>query len=375
MVRAPWLAGVCGLLFLLGAAGCNNEAHTREDPLRVARPAKLFTVPEPGAGPVRTFPGEVQAAQTVSLAFRVGGPLVDFPVTAGQHVAEGQLIARIDPRDYRVQVHALEAQLTAARAQLRQAALHFERVSKLYAKKSMAKSSYDQAWAAREVAQAQVESTAESLNAARLALNDTELRAPYDGIVAEKLVENHQNVNPGETVVHFQETGGLEIVINLPERDMSALTSRAMTRLTATFDALPGRNAPVQVAEYGTMTDPQTRTFPVTLVLDPAEARGVLPGMTAAVRWESAGDGGEAGAVTVPLEAVAADESGRPYVWRVRPEADTLEKVPVSVGTLRDRGQEVLSGLSPGDRILAAGVHFVQEGQRVRPLATGAAGS
>jgi RND family efflux transporter MFP subunit len=361
-----------GTFLLVSVSGCNNTAHTREDPLTVPRPAKILTVADPGAGQVRIFPGKVQAAQTLNLAFRVGGPLVEFPVTQGQRVTKGQLIARIDPRDYRVRVHGLEAQLTAAQAQLQQASLHFERVNKLYTKKTMAKSAYDQAWAAREVAEAQVKSTTEALKAARLSLEDTELRAPYDGIVAEKLVENFQNVKPGETIVHFQETANLEIVIHLSERDMTPLTSHAMKKLTATFDALPGRTVPVHVGEYGTMTDPQTRTFPVTLAIDAGENRGILPGMTASVRWQSGGGPGDA--VTVPLEAVFSDESGRPHVWRVRPDTQTVEKVPVTSGTLLDSGLEILSGVTPGDRILVAGVHFIDEGQRVRPLGNGVEG-
>jgi multidrug efflux system membrane fusion protein len=366
-----WIGLALGALMFFPVWGCNNAAHTGEDPLAIPRPAKLFTVADPGAGQVRTFPGKVQAAQTLDLAFRVGGPLVEFPVTQGQPVSKGKLIARIDPRDYRVRVHGLEAQLTAARAQLQQATLHFERVDKLYAKKTMAKSAYDQAWAAREVAEAQVKSSTEALNAAQLALQDTELRAPYDGIVAEKLVENYQNVKPGKTIVHFQETTNLEIVINLSERDVSALTSQGMKQLTASFDALPGRTVPVRVSEYGTMTDPQTRTFPVTLAIDPASRGGLLPGMTASVRWQSA-RGERTDAVTVPLEAVFSDEAGTPHVWRVRPESDTVEKVPVTAGTLMDSGLEVFSGLEPGDRVLAAGVHFIQEGQKVRPLSAGA---
>ncbi len=371
-IASVWQA-LPGMLLLVSVWGCNNAAHTHEDPLNIPRPAKIFTVDDPGAGQVRSFPGKVQAAQTLNLAFRVGGPLVEFPVTQGQRVSTGKLIARIDPRDYRVRVHGLEAQLTAAKAQLQQAALHFERVDKLYAKKTMAKSAYDQAWAAREVAEAQVKTITESLKAARLALQDTELRAPYDGIVADKLVENHQNVKPGETIVHFQETANLEIVIHLSERDMTPLTSQAMEKLTASFDALPGRTVPVRVREYGTMTDPQTRTFPVTLAIDPGESRGILPGMTASVRWQS-GAGGRGDAVTVPLEAVFSDETGSPHVWRVRPETETVEKVPVTSGTLLDSGLEILSGVTPGDRIVVAGVHFIDEGQRVRPLGNGVEG-
>lgn len=365
---------VTGTLFLAGllitvAGGCDHEALTLEDPLKVPRPAKIITVTDEGSRTVRTFPGRVRAAQAVDLAFRVGGPLVDLPVTEGQRVSRDQLIARIDPRDYRVRTRGLEAQLAAAEAQLNGAQLQFERVSTLYANKSMAKAAFDEARAARDVSSAQVESTAEALRAARLALEDTELRAPYDGIVAEKLVETHHNVRPGEAIVHFQDTSRLEILIHLSERDMATLTTHEQHRLSATFGALPCPSENLRVGEYETEPDPQTQTFLVTLVLEPEACRGVLPGMSASVAWQPAG-GARAGTVTVPLESVFTDEAGAPHVWRVDPESETVERVKITPGALGENGLELLSGLTPGERILAAGVHFVTDGQRVRPMAS-----
>ena len=224
---------VLALAVLLGvaAAGCNSRGHSAVDPLSVARPAKIITVEDPGHGSVRTFPGKVKAAQAVDLAFRVGGPLINFPVSEGRRISQGGLIARIDPRDYEVKVRSLEAQLAAAKAQRNRAELHFGRVNKLYERKSIARAAYDEAKAANDVALAQEEGTTEALRAARLALEDTKLLAPYDGVVAARLVENHQNVKAGEPIVHFQETRRLEVVIHLPERAMTSLTSGSGERL------------------------------------------------------------------------------------------------------------------------------------------------
>ena len=214
-----------------------------------------------------------------------------------------------------------------------------------------------------------MESTNEALKAARLALADTELNAPYDGIVAEKLVEKHQNVKPGESILRFHDLTRMEIVINLSERDINAITSHPGCEFTAEFDALPNRGTQVCAREYGTESDPQTQTYPVTLELDPANSGGILPGMTASVSWKPTTPSGSE-ALTVPIEAVFSDEAGTPSVWRVRPQSESIELVPVTTGDLTGKGLVVLAGLSKGDRILSAGVHFVSEGQRVRPMSS-----
>ena len=80
----------------------------------------------------RVIPGQVQAARRVPLAFRVGGPVVELAVSKGQRVRQGELLARIDPRDYEVQVKDLEARLSEKRAQLDQVAEEYQRVRGLF---------------------------------------------------------------------------------------------------------------------------------------------------------------------------------------------------------------------------------------------------
>ena len=89
--------------------------------------------------------------------------------------------------------------------------------------------------------------------------------------------------------------------------------------------------------------------------------------MTASVEWRKGAAANES-SVLVPLEAVFSDDKGETIVWRVNPATETVERVKVLTGDLTDNGIEVRSGLTSGDRILAAGVHFVTAGQRVRPM-------
>jgi RND family efflux transporter MFP subunit len=358
-----------GAVLLAGAIATGCSGNAGEEPTEVARPAKLFTVRPSGEGVVRVFPGQVQAARRVPLAFRVGGPVVELAVSKGQRVAKGELLANVDPRDYRIQVKNLEAKLAEKRAQLDQVTEEYQRVRGLYQHDNASKSDFDRARAAVDVGKAQVESTEASLSASRLALSDTALEAPFDGVVADRLVDTYQVVSAGQPVLLFQDMRGLEVVIAVPEREVTALTRTAPRAILVRFDALPTEEFPATVREFATETDPQTQTFPVTLRIEQPPATDLLPGMTASVSWFTANGNDQGHPMVVPLPSIVSDENGETYVWRVDAASMRVGRTPVATGTLTVDGIEIHSGLEVGDRILAAGVNFVTDGQLVRPIA------
>lgn len=347
---------------------CGSKMTTEADAGDEARPAKIVTVGTSGAS-ARTYPGRVQAARRVPLAFRVGGPVVEIRVSKGQRVSAGEVLARIDTRDYEVQVKNLEAQLAATSAQEVQATEGYQRVRGLYEHDNASKADFDNARAALDVSRAQVVATEQALKAARLSLADTDLRAPTAGTVANRMVEAHQTVAAGQSIFRFQGAGALEVLIHVPEREVGDLTSNEPAGITVRFDALVG-SGPInaRVKEFATETDRQTQTFPVTLELEGQPSADLMPGMTASVRWLTGNGVNDHRKMVVPLGAVGTDDSGRTYVWRVDPGSMEIERVDVTTGALTGSGLEVLSGLGASDQILAAGVHFVSEGQVVRPL-------
>ncbi len=357
-------------LTLVLAAGCGSKASDTTGTGDEARPAKIITVGTAGQS-ARTYPGRVQAAQRASLSFRVGGPVVEIRVSKGQRVASGEILARIDPRDYQVQVATLSARRAAARAQEVQAAEGYQRVRGLYEHDNASKADFDNAKAALDVGKAQVEATEQALRAARLSLADTELKAPYDGTVADRLVEEHQTVAAGRAIVRFQGSGGMEVLIHVPEREVAELTRKAPAGIEVRFDALSdSESIPARVKEFATETDRQTQTFPVTLELDGRPSADLLPGMTASVDWITGNGEHHAPAMVVPLAAVGSDANNGAFVWRVDPDSMIVERVAVTTGALTNSGIVIITGLDANDRILAAGVDFVVEGTKVRPLDT-----
>lgn len=357
------MIGCLALAGLSASLGACSTAEGTSEKVVGPRPAKMYVVGS-GAGDARSFPGTLKASNTVDLAFRVGGPLVAVPAKEGQTVKKGALLARVDPRDFRVRVSAAEAQLAAARAQLQNAQTSWDRISKLAGHDAIPQARVDEARSGLDVAKAQLESAAQQLEAARLALKDTELRAPFEARVAAVLIDNHQNIGAGKNAIRLQSTGALEVDIDVPEASLAALVDAEGGALEVSFPGHPGVTIPASLAEYETDIDAEVSTYRVTLGIssdDAAELGNVYPGMTATVHWK----GSKSQTLIVPLAAVSTRADGGAVVYRVGSDM-RLEAVSVKTGALFAHGVEIAEGLSIGDEILAAGVRAAYEGLEVR---------
>ena len=402
--------GVAGTILLFWA-GCAEPVPEKT----FVKPVKAVVLGRSEEGGGRLFPGTVQAAQRARLSFRVSGPLVQLPIFEGKEVRRGELLAQVDPRDYETAVRNLEARLADLRAQLRamevarpedirsleanlaaarsrllEAGATFRRYQRLYENDNVSKAEYDQRRAARDVAEAEVRTAEESLNIARAGaraedieamkarirameaelarardqLNDTSLRAPYDGRVAERYVENFEYVRAQEEILSLQDTSTVEIVAQIPESIVARGRREQIPEFLVRFESLPGQQFPAEATEIATEADPVTRTYAVTFQTpQPPEGR-VFSGMTAEVLLRQRI---EAESVfTVPVSSIFADEQGAQYVWVLDQQSMTPEKARVRVGDLIGDSAMVLEGLEAGDTVITAGTHAIIEGQQVR---------
>ena len=351
-------ASIVGLCVSLTAAGC-SEKPVEEGP--VARPVKLLTIGGSDSGAWVEYPGTIKAAQTADMGFEVSGRIIVRKVKEGERVKEGTVLARLDDRDY-------VARLDTAKANLRKAQADYHRGQSIYAEDpgAISKERLDGYRRAVEVNEAK-------LREAQKAVEDTVLRAPFDGVMARKLVDDFANVNAKDPVLVFQDDSHLEIQINIPERDVSGerhhetneeVTARLEPKVVVT--SLPDRSFPARVKEITTETDPVTRTFQATLIFDNPKNVGVFPGMTAKVRIRALRTRGASNRIAIPTHAAVADAKGNAYVWLVDPSSMTVNRRPVELGDMSGSDVEVKSGLTKGDMIATSGVHKLREGMAVR---------
>ena len=149
--------------------------------------------------------------------------------------------------------------------------------------------------------------------------------------------------------------------LNVPERDMLALTNEPDPKLSVRFSAHGGESFPAEVREYGTDINPDTRTYELALTVDTGDL-AILPGMTATVTWERT----RRATPVIPLATLTTTSDGRSMVWRVSPK-NTLSRVVVEVGQVQNDGVEIVAGLRPGDTLLAAGLSSASEGLEIVP--------
>jgi RND family efflux transporter MFP subunit len=305
------------------------------------------------------IPGIVQAARRSELAFRFSGLLVELPVVAGQRVAAGDVLARLDPRDFEARVLLEQARLNLARAD-------FDRSSRLIRSRASPVSEADV-----DRRRSQFEIAGVRTAQARKNLADTTLRAPFGGVVAARLVDNHTQVGANQAILQLETPDKLEVVIDLPERVVSRVRSAPLDRPLGEVQlaVLPGRRFPVTLAEIATRADPTSQTFRVTLAMERPADVNVLPGMTATVYGQADIVADES--LRIPAAAILRSESGQAAVWVVDPATHRIAQRAVQ---LREDGSGtamVLDGLQAGERIVGAGVERLSPGIEVRPYRTG----
>ncbi len=357
--RADMRAPSFVLALALIVAACGAEQAADEAP--VARPVKMLTIGGGTARGVLEYPGAIQASQNAELSFEVPGRMIEFPVNEGQQVSQGQLLGRLDPRDYEADRDAKEAAMKAARAD-------YDRYRELYAADAVTQQELEQKRRNFELTEART-------RIARKALDDTYLRAPFAGLVARKLVDDFANVQAKERILVLQDESNLEVVVNVPERDWVLVTPglsleerTARSRPLVELSSLPGRQIPARIREFATTADPVTRTYSVTVSFDPPSDVTILPGMTAKVIATASGDVAEPHTFSVPASAVLSDEARNPFVWLVDQGTMTVTRNPVVLGEIAGSQVQVHSGLESSDLIAVSGVHNLREAMLVRRL-------
>lgn len=353
-VRPVRLRVVALATVLLVSGGCSEPPPPAAPP---ARPVKMMTIGGEGGGTLE-FPGTLRAVQHADMAFEVPGRIREFPVREGEPVRAGQVLARLDPRDY-------EAELDKARTNTNKARADFERYDTLYRQGISPKMELERYQRLYENSQA-------NQRIAEKAVEDTVLRAPFDGVLAAKRVEDFANVLAKQPVLVLQDATTLRIDAAVPERDfarmqpgltLAARTARLRPRVVVS--GVPGREFPARITEFTTVADPATRTYRATLEFNADDGLTVLPGMTARVILSVGDAGGATGVLRVPATAIVAD-GAEPFVWIVDPDSMRVAKAPVQLGEASGDTVEVLAGLGAGQTIATSGVQLLRDGMTVR---------
>ena len=357
------------VIFILSISSCAKEEAEEK---QIIRPVRTFQIPSPRQFLQQNFPGRAKATQEVDLAFRVSGPLITFPVDVGDTVEAGDIVARIDPRDFKVNVKTAEGKLDSARAASRRADSEYQRELNILKQDPGATSqaAVDRKREQRDKEIANIKTFAAAVESAKDQLEYTYLKAPYDGNVVKKYVENFEDVQAKEPIVRILDDSSIEMVVSIPESLISL--APYVEDIKVVFDPFPGTKISAHIKEIGTEASFTTRTYPVTLVMQQPEGIKILPGMAgkASGTPPKGRDGVKLG-IEIPMTAVFTDEtSGDSFVWVIDESNLTVSKKQIEVDKLGDHGIRIISGLKEGELIASAGVNYLFEGQKVKLLQT-----
>lgn len=351
------------VVFLLIVAGCEKPPVEEAPVIRPVRTVQVFST---GGSRVRTFAGTTRAGLESQLSFKVSGTLHKVAVKVGDAVEAGAMIARMDATDYEVQAQSTAAQLAQAKASARSANADYERIRGLYENNNASLSELDRARANSESATAQVRALAKQLEAARLQITYTQLKAPVDGKISAVNVQENENVSAGQPIAVLSSGSQPEVEVSVPEVFIAQFHPGMSVKVTVA--ALPGQELDATVTEVGVAPAAGSATFPVTVRLTRRED-GIRPGMAAEVAAKFVSTD-KRDRFLVPLSSVGEDDAGRyAYVAEAQkddPNLATIKRHQVEVGELTQEGLEVFSGLEDGDLVVTAGLSHLTDGMTAK---------
>ncbi|MCB1552329.1 MAG: efflux RND transporter periplasmic adaptor subunit [Xanthomonadales bacterium] len=341
------------LTALLAACGHGDETAESVRPAMVVRPVSSDLS-------YAVYPGEVRARHEVALGFRIGGKMTGRRVEVGDEVRKGDVLATLDPGDVRLQADAARAQVAAAEADLALANSELERHKSLLDRKLISPSLYDNRLSQQKAAAARLRQARAQLDVASNQADYATLRAPQNGVIAQRLAEVGQVVSIGAPVFVLAADGDREVVISLPESGIERYQVGQAVMITPW--SKPDQRIPGTLRELAPAADASSRTYAARIAL-PQGVEGIELGQSARAIFALNGSH----AVSVPLPAVTAD-AGQHFVFVVDPASSTVKRRAVTIGPFNDETVPVTEGLAEEEWVVAAGVHLLREGMKVRPV-------
>ena len=316
----------------------------------VARTGELET------GPVVS--GSLSAEKSATLRAEIPGPVLATYVEAGERVSRGQVLARIDDNAIRDLFLSARSGMRTAETSAAIAARELERMETLLKAGAISERDAEQARRSNDAAQSALADARARLSLAQEQLNDTQLRAPFDGTVSERHVSGGDIVQPGSAMFTLIDPSTMRLEAAVPAEQLSSV--RVGAPVSFTVSGYPGREFSGRVTRVNPVADPVTRQVRIFASI-PNAGRTLVGGLFAEGRVASETHTG----VIVPQNAVN-DRGATPVVMRVK--EGRVEQVAVRVG-LRDAAREaveITSGIAAGDTVLLGAAQGISVGTPVK---------
>jgi len=367
-MRVAWIFGLAAVAL----AGCGQDDSRTGAIEPVVRGLKSCVVDDSEEATVRRYPSVLQPASTTTLSFEISGRLEAVVLDVGQQVAEGDVIAQIDPRSLEIQVENARAAVRQAEVTTRNAEEDFRRKQQLLEEGVVPKAQVDESETALETSRSQEIQARKQLENAEEDLKRSVLRAPFDGTISGVDVESFANVTAGAPIatIYADEDFESAFTVSFDVVNRIAVGKTVAVRLADD----PTVVLPAHVSELGARAD-TVSAFPVVVSLDAANPL-LKAGMAVEITLElpvPRGAGFTMPLTVLPLEGrleVPSDpyEASNVDLFVYDEASGTVRSRTVSIGGLRDNQLIVVDGLTAGEHVACAGVTFLRDGMQVNLL-------
>lgn len=354
---------ICLLLTAAFLAACKQEVA---EPVERIRAVKTVVVADLASGQLRKFPGTIEPVDSSQLSFEVDGIVRAVQVNVGDRFKKGDVLAYLDNQPFQLAVASASAALARATAQLEEKQSAYEREQRIQAEDPGAttQKAVDQARAAYESQVQEVTYSQAQLRLAERDLADTELVAPYDGTVAARFVEPSETASRGVHMLEVYAEAAMRVAVSVPEQMIDNVYTGLEGKMV--LNNLPDAPYQAVVSDVGSAAT-TANAFPVKAVISDADER-VRPGMTAEL-WLTFADKELLSAYLIPVHAfLPGIEKNEHYVYLFDSQSSTVRKTPVKIKGIQGDEVVVTDGITPGDVLVVAGVPFLRDGQKVKPM-------
>ena len=363
------------VLAVVGVAGYVVYQKTLGRPPEVQ--TAIVAVKEAGqAGTVLTGSGYIVTQHKyIVIGTKILGQIVAEPIEEGQRVKVGDLLARIDDRDYQAQLKQAYADRDLARANVVLKRAREDRMRELYAKGVQSKDSLDDAENQLAVAEADLKKSEGEIEFAKFNVSQTVIESPINGVVLQKYRELGDTINFGgeiqagggaTDIAQLADLSDLRCEVDINESDIAKV--KMGTPATVIPDAYPDNPFPAQVVKIYPEADRQKGTVKVEVRILQPDLKIIKPEMSAKVTFQSiVTQTAAAPMVLVPKKAIVTGGAAN-SVWIVR--GDTIHQTPIVVGREFQDGVEVRQGLSGGEMVIVVPAPGLKDGQQVTPVAS-----